>query len=300
MAAPVAVIGLGIMGSRMAGRLLSAGFSLRGYDPDPARSEEFEAAGGTPGASPAEAVQGCEIALLSLLTSDISREVCLGEGGLSSSGSRSLLVLDATTGRPEDAVEIADQLAKVGIEYADATVSGNAPVAARGELVVMFGGSDDAYRRARPVLEAIGRSHHHVGGVGSGAQAKLIVNHALTINRMGLAEALVVAELAGLDLNRMLEVLKDGVAYSKAMDLWGERIIAGDHYPPSARVRQSHKDARLITEHAQALGAPTALVDVVRAALEEAEASGLADADNSAVAEVVRRRAGIGRIEVGE
>jgi 3-hydroxyisobutyrate dehydrogenase-like beta-hydroxyacid dehydrogenase len=98
----------------------------------------------------------------------------------------------------------------------------------------------------------------------------------------------------------MLEVLKDGVAYSKAMDLWGERIIAGDHYPPSARVRQSHKDARLITEHAQALGAPTALVDVVRAALEEAEASGLADADNSAVAEVVRRRAGIGRIEVGE
>ena len=120
MAAPVAVIGLGIMGSRMAGRLLSAGFSLRGYDPDPARSEEFEAAGGTPGASPAEAVQGCEIALLSLLTSDISREVCLGEGGLSSSGSRSLLVLDATTGRPEDAVEIADQLAKVGIEYADA------------------------------------------------------------------------------------------------------------------------------------------------------------------------------------
>ncbi len=300
MAAPVAVIGLGIMGSRMAGRLLSAGFSLRGYDPNPARSEEFEAAGGTPTASPAEAVQGCEIALLSLLTSDISREVCLGEGGLSSSGSRSLLVLDATTGRPEDAVVIADGLAKVGIEYADATVSGNAPVAARGELVVMLGGSDDAYRRSRPVLEAIGRSHHHVGGVGSGAQAKLIVNHALTINRMALAEALVVAELAGLDLNRMLEVLKDGVAYSKAMDLWGERIIAGDHYPPSARVRQSHKDARLITEHAQALGAPTALVDVVRAALEEAEASGLADADNSAVAEVVRRRAGIGRIEVGE
>jgi len=106
MAAPVAVIGLGIMGSRMAGRLLAAGFALRGYDPNPARSEEFEAAGGTPTSSPAEAVQGCDIALLSLLTSDISREVCLGERGLSSSGAVSLLVLDATTGRPEDAVEI--------------------------------------------------------------------------------------------------------------------------------------------------------------------------------------------------
>ena len=300
MAAPVAVIGLGIMGSRMAGRLLAAGFALRGYDPNPARSEEFEAAGGTPTSSPAEAVQGCDIALLSLLTSDISREVCLGERGLSSSGAVSLLVLDATTGRPEDAVEIADGLAKVGIEYADTTVSGNAPVAASGELVAMVGGSDDAYQRARPVLEAIGRSHHHVGGVGAGARTKLIVNHVLAVNRMALAEALVVAELAGLDLARVLEVLKDGVAYSKAMDLWGERIIAGDHYPPSARLRHSHKDARLITEHARALGAPTALVDVVRAALAEGEESGLADADNSAVAEVVRRRAGIGRIEVGE
>jgi len=300
MASPVAVIGLGIMGSRMAARLLAAGFTLRGYDPDPARSSEFQAAGGHPVSSPAGAVQGCEIALLSLPNSGVSRQVCLGEGGISSSGAASLLVLDATTGRPEDAVEIGDELAKVGIRYADATVSGNAPVAARGELVVMVGGDDDDYRQAGPILEAIGRSHHHVGAVGAGARAKLIVNHALTINRMALAEALVVAEMAGLDLDRILEVLKDGVAYSKAMDLWGERIIAGDHYPPSARVRQSHKDARLITEHARALGAPTALVDVVRAALEEAEKSGLADADNSAVAEVVRRRAGIGRIEVGE
>jgi 3-hydroxyisobutyrate dehydrogenase-like beta-hydroxyacid dehydrogenase len=292
----VAVIGLGIMGSRMAGRLLAAGFPLRGFDPDPARLSEFEAAGGALAGSPDEVVRGCWSVLLSLPNSDVSRRVCLGENGIAASGVSPLLVLDATTGRPEDAIENAAGLAKVGIEYADSTVSGNAPVAAAGELVVMVGGSAEAYARARPVLEAIGRSHHHVGPVGAGARIKLIVNHVLAIHRMALAEGLVVAELAGLDLASTLAVLKDSVAYSMAMDLWGERIIAGDHDPPSARLRQSHKDARLIVEHGEALGASLDLIRVVEAALAEGEDNGLADLDNSAVAEVVRRRSGIGRV----
>jgi 3-hydroxyisobutyrate dehydrogenase-like beta-hydroxyacid dehydrogenase len=292
----IAVIGLGIMGSRMAGRLLTAGFPLRGFDPDPARLSEFEAVGGVPAGSPGEAVRGCWSALLSLPNSDVSRLVCLGEDGIVASGVSPLLVLDTTTGRPEDAITNADGLSQVAIDYADTTVSGNAPVAAAGELVVMVGGSDDAYASARPILEAIGRSHHHVGPVGAGARIKLIVNHVLAIHRMALSEGLVVAELAGLDLASTLAVLKDSVAYSKAMDLWGERIIAGDHDPPSARLRQSHKDARLMVEHGEALGAPLDLIRVVEAALAEGEDNGLADLDNSAVAEVVRRRAGIGRV----
>jgi 2-hydroxy-3-oxopropionate reductase len=294
----IAVIGLGIMGSRMAGRLQAAGYRLRGFDPDPVRLSEFEAAGGTPAGSPAEAVRGCWSALLSLPNSDVSRRVCLGPNGISASGISRLLVLDATTGRPEDAVENAAGLARVGIDYADTTVSGNAPVAAAGELVVIVGASAEAYARARPVLEAIGRSHHHVGPVGAGARIKLIVNHVLAIHRMALSEGLVVAELAGLDLASTLAVLKDSVAYSKAMDLWGERIIAGDHEPPSARLRQSHKDARLIVEHGEAMGASLDLIRVVEAALAEGEENGLADLDNSAVAEVVRRRAGIGRVKL--
>jgi 3-hydroxyisobutyrate dehydrogenase-like beta-hydroxyacid dehydrogenase len=125
---------------------------------------------------------------------------------------------------------------------------------------------------------------------------KLLVNHALTIHRMALAETLVVAELAGLDLDATLEVLKDSLAYSKAMDAWGDRMIAGDHYEPYARLRQSAKDARLIVEHGHDVEAPVALVEVVAAALAEGENTGLADFDNSAVMEVVRRRAGVGRV----
>ncbi|MDH4119914.1 MAG: NAD(P)-dependent oxidoreductase [Acidimicrobiia bacterium] len=296
----IAIIGLGIMGSRFARRLLDAGHSLRGFDVDAERNAEFEAMGGVATNSPADAVQGCEIAVLSLLTSEISREVCLGSGGIIESAQRPLLVLDATTGRPEDSVETATGLANVGIEYADMTVSGNAAVAEVGHLVVMLGGSEDAYSKARPVMEVIGRSHHHVGPVGAGARTKLIVNHVLAVNRAGLAEGLVAAELAGLDLARMLEVLRDGVAYSRAMDLWGDRMVAADHGRPNARLRQSHKDSRLIVEHAEAVGAPADHIRLVESTLDEGETNGLADLDNSSAIEVIRRRAGIGRIPEGD
>jgi 3-hydroxyisobutyrate dehydrogenase-like beta-hydroxyacid dehydrogenase len=160
----------------------------------------------------------------------------------------------------------------------------------------MMGGSHEAYEKGRPIFEAIGRSHHHVGPVGSGSRMKLIVNHVLAIHRMALAESLVVAELAGMDLATTLTVLKDGLAYSKAMDVWGDRMVAADHDPPFSRLRQSHKDSRLIVDHGLGLGATMDLALVVRAALSEGEGDGLGDLDNSAVVEVVRRRARIGRI----
>ena len=164
---PMAVIGLGLMGSRMSSHLLAAGHVVRGYDPDLARSAEFEDKGGVIAGSPAEAVAGCWAALLSLPTSDVSREVCLGGDGIAGAGVSPLFVYDTTTGRPDDAVEIAAALDAVGVVYSDTTVSGNSEVAEKGELVVMMGGSEDAYMRGRPIFEAIGRSHHHVGSIGS-------------------------------------------------------------------------------------------------------------------------------------
>lgn len=280
----------------MARQLIEKGFELVGFDVDPDRRVEAEEMGVEVAGSPAEAVQGCWGALLSLPNSDIAREVCLREDGLIGSGVSPLFVYDTTTGRPEDAEEFAAALAEVDIRYADATVSGNSEIAARGELVVMVGTDDVTYERGVPVFEAIGRSHHHVGGPGAGSRMKLLVNHVLTIHRMALAEGLVVAELAGMDLDRTLAVLKDSLAYSKAMDSWGERMIVGDHTEPFARVSQSHKDARLIVEHGEALGASIELVRVVREALAEGEQKGLADMDNGAIVEVVRRRAGLGRV----
>lgn len=282
------------MGSRMSANLLSAGIQLRGYDIDPDRSADFAASGGIVADSPADAVQGCWAALLSLPTSDISREVCSGIAG---AGVDDLQVYDTTTGPPAHALEFAAALSKYGASYCDSTVSGNGEVAGRGELVVMMGGSEESYELGSPIFEAIGRSHHHVGPVGAGARMKLIVNHVLSIHRLALAEGLVVAELGGMDLDKTVEILKDSLAYSKAMDLWGDRMVAGDHDIPFARLKQSHKDSRLIVQHGLDLGAPMDLVSVVLAALAEGEDEGLADYDNSAVIEVLRRRGGIGRVK---
>lgn len=292
----LAVIGLGLMGSRMARRLAGRGFALRGFDPDPDRMAEFATLGGVPTHSPSDAVAGCEAAILSLPNSEISKEVCLGAGGLSSSGMKGLTVYDTTTGRPQDAVDMASQLEPHRITYCDTTLSGNGEIAERGQLVVMMGGPEDAYSRGISIFEAIGRSHHHLGQVGAGARMKLLVNQTLNVHRMALAETLVVAEMAGLDLDSTLDVLEDSLAYSKAMEVWGTRMVTGEHAHPFSRIRQSRKDARLIVEHGEELGAPLDLVSAVADALAEGERTGLGELDNSAIIEVIRRRAGIGRV----
>lgn len=294
------MVGIGIMGSRMGARLIDAGFGVRGYDPDPDRLAAFEQRGGVASNSPADAAEGCSVVLMSVLTSDISKQVCLGDGGIHETTTRPLIVLDTTTGWPADTEEIAAAMAEVGIEYCDMTVSGNAPFAERGDLTVMFGGSEDAFASAQPVMDVIGRSAHRVGPVGSGTRAKLIINHVLAVNRASIAEGLVSAERAGMDLEAVLGVLRDSAAYSKAMELWGDRMVAGNHEQPNARVQQSYKDSRLIADFAASNAAPSQLIDFVRDTWAEGVEGGLGELDNSSFIEVLRRRAGIGRVETGD
>lgn len=297
MTQTIAVIGLGLMGGSMSARWLDAGYEVWGYDPHPARMTEHTERGGAAAGSIGDAISGVEIVVLSLPNSVVGKEVCLGEGGIADTAAAGLLVVDTTTGYPSDAIEIGAGLAGCGVRFVDATVSGNVPVARAGELVVMAGGNPADVAAAARYLEPVSRVVHHVGAVGSGARAKLIVNHVLGVHRGVLAEALVVAEKSGMDLSPMLELLRDTLAYSKAMDLWGERMVDGDHFPPASRVRQNHKDFRLILRHAEEVGADATYAAVSEALLAAAEDEGLADADNSVLVEVLRRRAGIGRID---
>lgn len=292
--ARTAVIGLGLMGGILADHLLEEGHAVVGYDPVADRRSEFAARGGTAVESESAAVADSELAVLSLPNSLVSREVCLG--AVLETAVDGYLVVDTTTGEPQHAVEIATALRARGIGYVDATISANAAQARVRDAVFMIGGEGNDVAVATELLRPLGRSVHAVGPSGSGARAKLIVNHVLGINRSALAEALTVAEKAGIDLAGMLEILRDGAAYSKAMDIWGDRMVAGDHEPPTSRVRQSHKDSRLILAQAEEVGATSVFATAVERALEDAERGGLADADNSAIMEVMRRRAGIGRI----
>ena len=289
----VAVIGLGLMGGTFVEHLLDQGHVVTGFDPDPDRMAEHAAKGAIAGSSPGETAAAGDLILLSLPNSTIMLDVV---GDVAQRGKAGSLVLDTTTGEPSRAIEAAELLGAHGIEFADCTVSGNAAQTAEKDIIFMIGGTEEQVSRASTILDPMSRNVYHVGSVGAGATAKIVVNHILSINRVAAAEGLTVAEKAGLDLAPMLAVLRDSAAYSKAMDIWGDRMVTGDHYPPASRVRQSHKDSRLINAFAEEIGASHHLTEVVRQHLIEAEKGGLSDADNSSVMEVMRRRAGIGRL----
>jgi 3-hydroxyisobutyrate dehydrogenase-like beta-hydroxyacid dehydrogenase len=287
----VGAVGLGLLGSALTATLLQRGFEVQGFDLDSNRLREHEQRGGHAAGSLREAVEGVDRLLLCLPTSEISREVCLGAGGIATQASAGTVVMDATTARPSDSIAIGSGLAARGLSYLDTTISGSSAMAAQRDIVVMVGGPVEAFDRVRPILDAIARSVLHVGGSGAGATAKLVVNLTLGAHRVVLAEALVLGEQAGLDLNVLLEVLKDSAAYSKAMDVWGDRMVAGDHANPASRIRQHAKDVRLILEQGQAVGAPLWMASTVAQVMLIAEQQGLSDADNSAVIDVLRRLA---------
>jgi 3-hydroxyisobutyrate dehydrogenase-like beta-hydroxyacid dehydrogenase len=291
----IGFIGLGLMGSALSARLLAAGHRIVGFDLDPDRLSDLAGRGGTPVASVAEVTAPCRLLVLSLPDSDIVRRVCLGKDGIAATAAPGTVVIDTTTSRPGDVEEVAGRLAARSIGFVDATLSGNATQARHGDLVAMAGGSAEDVARAGEILAVVARSVHHMGPVGSGARTKLLVNLVLGVHRLVLAEGLVMGEKAGVDPALLLEVLRDGAAASRAMDIWGPRMVTGDHLPPASRIRQSHKDFRLIVELGMETGAPAWLASITRQLLAVGEADGLGELDNSGVIEILRRMAGIGR-----
>jgi len=292
----VGMIGMGLMGTAFSQRLIDAEYEVIGFDPEASRMVDHETRGGTVVDSPRAVAAAVPMAILSLPNNAVGTVVCFGDSGIAGCGNEDLLVLDTTTGHPDAAVEFASGLAEHGIRFMDATMSGNSIQAAAGDLVAMLGGSDENAAQAADVMAVLSRSVHHVGEVGAASRAKLVVNLLLGVTRTALAEGLVMGEKAGLDLDKLLAVLKDSAAYSKAMDIWGQRMVDGDFFPPGSRAKQSHKDSKVITTYGREIGSPTMLSSVVQQLLQFAEMTGLGEADNAGAIEVQRRLAGIGRI----
>jgi 3-hydroxyisobutyrate dehydrogenase-like beta-hydroxyacid dehydrogenase len=292
----IGFVGLGLMGSSLCKSLLGGGFEVLGYDLDPERCRELDERGGKSVSSIAEAVGGVPIVVLSLPNGDIVREVCLGEGGIVGSAAPGLVVIDTTTARPADSIATAEELARAGVVFLDASLSGTSKMAETRDLIAMVGGPQEAYERIGPVLDALARARYYLGPVGSGVRAKLVVNLALGVSRVMLAEALVLGERAGMDLEALLEVLKDSVAYSRVMDVYGTRMVAGDHLPPTSRLKTHTKTVNLILEFGHDVGVPLWLTPVVAQILQIGRLTGMSDWDSTATIEVLRRLTGEGRV----
>ncbi|MBW8884703.1 MAG: NAD(P)-dependent oxidoreductase, partial [Planctomycetia bacterium] len=194
------------------------------------------------------------------------------------------LVVDATTGDPDETEAIAMRLALRGIGYVDATIAGSSEQARRGDATVIIGGSDENVCRATPVLSSWSDRRFHVGPAGSGARMKLVVNLVLGLNRAALAEGLSLAQACGIDPPAALNILQQTPAHSAVMATKGPKMVARD-YTPQARLAQHLKDVRLIRQLARRHRATTPLTDTHELLLQKAIELGYADADNSALIE---------------
>jgi 3-hydroxyisobutyrate dehydrogenase-like beta-hydroxyacid dehydrogenase len=273
----IGMVGLGLLGSAIGARLRQAGFATVGFDLDEGRLREFQEQGGVAVASAHEAA--AERLILCLPTSSIARYVL---GDVESALARQAIVIDTTTGDPADAETNYARLAKLGIQYLDATVGGSSRQTLAGDAIVMAGGDAAAFERCADVFATFARKTFHTGPAGTGARMKLVLNLALGLNRAVLAEALSFARASGIDPQLALAILQAGPAYSKAMDAKGEKMIR-EEFTPEARLSQHLKDVRLILESAAANGARVPLSEVHRQLLETAERQGYGAADNCAV-----------------
>ena len=281
-ASQVGLIGLGLVGSALLDRLLGVGFSCTCCDIDTAASTNASRRGVSIADSPGQVAASARRIVLSLPNSDIVEQVVEGAGGLIEDLQPGDLVIDTTTSDPERCARLASRLLDRDIHFLDATILGSSKMVADGTSLVMVGGAPDQLERGRDILETFSSRIYHLGPNGKGAEAKLIVNLVLGLNRLVLAEGLLLGKKAGVNLNAMLDVLKDGAAYSKVMDQKGDRMISED-FAPEARLSQHLKDVGLILDMGmkQGLKLPVSALhaEILRAGVE----AGYADLDNSAV-----------------
>jgi 3-hydroxyisobutyrate dehydrogenase-like beta-hydroxyacid dehydrogenase len=287
MSGTVALIGMGLLGSALAENLLKAGFAVRGYDTAPERMRQHAERGGHVAASPAEAARGASAVMTCLMTADIVREALLGPAGALEEAAPGVVAIDNSTIHPDASVALAAELGRRGIAMVDAPVGGSSGQARRREAPVLVGGDPEVFARCRPILDALAQRVHHVGPNGSGARAKLVINLVLGLNRLALAEGLLFGLHQGLDGKTLLSVLKDSAAYSRAMDIKGERMLEGN-FEPEGKLAQHLKDVELMLEVGHAAGAPLLATALHRQLLIAGVAAGLSERDNSSIIAVLR------------
>lgn len=273
---PVAVVGLGLMGTAIAGRLLDAGVPTHVWNRTASRADALVARGARFCDDP---LGSCGLVITSLYDGAAVREVM--EPRLDA-GPAGRIVVDTSTVDPETTEALAARARKRGIAWLDAPISGSSVQTARGEATVLVGGDGADVAACAGLWGILGGRCHHVGGVGSASRMKLVTNLVLGLNRAALAEGLVLARALGIDPAAALEVLRDSPAASRQMDTKGPKMVAGD-FTVQARLAQHLKDVRLILDAAAAAQVPLPLAEAHRTLLERAVAAGLGDLDNSAV-----------------
>lgn len=288
----VGFIGLGIMGQPMARNLLKAGFGLVVYTRTRPKADGLLAEGALWADSPAAVARQAPMVITMVADSPDVEQVVLGPQGIIEGVRPGGVVIDMSTVSPRVERAIAQQLATRGVAYMDAPVSGGSWGAIQGTLAIMVGGEEDAFRRALPIFEAMGKSITYMGPSGAGQVTKLVNQVLVAVTLSGVAEALVFGAKAGADLLKTIEAVKGGAAGSWQLANLGPRIVKGD-FAPGFMITLQLKDLRLILEMAQELALPLPLTALVAQIYRAAAVDGKGECGTQAVATVLERLAGV-------
>jgi 3-hydroxyisobutyrate dehydrogenase len=247
-------VGIGYMGRPIARRLLEAGFKLTAYDRDPNKADELVRYGGTVAQSVSELSSSCNVVLSCLPSDQAVLDIYRGSGGVFANANSGSVVIDLSTVYPETSHELSRLGAEHGVEVLDVTMSGSTPVAEKGLLTLFGGGNKERFDSAESIFRVIAQKYFYLGPSGSGATMKLVVNALLGIGMQAIAEAVALGEKAGLDRNRLLDVLSQTAVVAPAHVGKLQRAKNRD-YSPQFPIRLMNKDFGLILNLAAAVGA---------------------------------------------
>jgi 3-hydroxyisobutyrate dehydrogenase len=283
----VAFLGLGTMGAAMAASLARAGFAVTGWNRTPGRGAELADLGVALAATPAQAVTDAGIVIVCVSDTPDVEAVLFGTDGVVEGAKPGTLVIDCSTIAPSGSWDFAARLAAHDIRLVDAPVSGGSEGARNATLTIFVGGDEADVERARPVLTALGRTITHVGPIGAGQAVKAVNQIILAGTYLGVAEGIVLAIKAGLDVEQVVAALGGGAAQSWVLANRSGRMLEND-YPLGFKVALHRKDLGIALELAEQLGAVLP-VSALAAQLETGLiAGGHADEDMSALARTIR------------
>ena len=286
----VSLIGPGIMGAPMALNLLKGGHRLFAWARRAEATRPLAAAGAEVCSSCAEAAAATDFCVIMVSDTPDVEEVLFSENGVASGARADSVVIVMSTISPEAVRDMAARLTGRKVRLLDAPVSGGDQGAIAGTLSIMVGGDEATFRRALPLFECMGKNIVHVGQTGAGQVAKMC-NQILTAQTIiAVAEAFEFARAAGVDCARVREALLGGFAYSRVLELHGQRMLKND-YAPGFKARLHLKDMNIAAVSAEANNVALSGTDAARRVLEQLVADSDGDLDSAAMAKIIRKAA---------
>jgi 3-hydroxyisobutyrate dehydrogenase-like beta-hydroxyacid dehydrogenase len=284
----IGLIGLGIMGSAMAGNIMRAGYPVIGYDVLPARRREHASAGGATARSAADVVRQAEVVISSLPSATALLDVA-AETATVRVPPR--ILIETSTLPIAVKQEARGRLAPAGVTLLDCPVSGTGSQARAKDIVVYASGPQAAYRRVAPIMSAFARGHYYVGPFGAGSKTKFVANLLVAIHNVAAAEAMVLAMKAGLDPALTLKVIADGGGSSRMLQVRGPMMVRGDYSDVTMKLEVWQKDMTIIAEFAREIGCPTPLFATTAPFYTAALAAGRGAEDTGAVCAILEQMA---------